>query len=109
MSIEAIQAGEALNVQRTRELLGNVVQADIHSQHFAPAQSFQQLLEQGVTQVSSRMGHADALVKAFAVDDSVPLHQVTFALEQARLSFELMLQVRDRLLESYQQLMNTQL
>jgi flagellar hook-basal body complex protein FliE len=34
---------------------------------------------------------------------------VTFALEQARLSLELMLQVRSRLVEGYQQIMGMQL
>jgi flagellar hook-basal body complex protein FliE len=36
----------------------------------------------------------------------VPLHQVTYALEEARLSVELAMQVRTRLVESYRELMN---
>ena len=48
-------------------------------------------------------------VAQFAVDDSLPVHRVTYALEEARLSFELMLQVRNRLLEGTQQLLNMQL
>jgi len=49
------------------------------------------------------------MVKAFALDDSIPVHQVTFALEEARLAVELAMQVRTRLLESYRELMNMQL
>ena len=75
----------------------------------APASSFSQLLIDGISSVSERVAKADAMVRAFAVDDSIPLHQVTFALEEARLSMELMMQVRARLVESYQRMMEMQL
>jgi flagellar hook-basal body complex protein FliE len=71
--------------------------------------SFAGLLTQGVDNVNGKVLGADKMVRAFVLDDSVPVHQVTFALEQARLSLELMTQVRSRLVEGYQQLMNMQL
>lgn len=71
--------------------------------------SFADMLVGGIDGVSAKVAHADALSKAFILDDSIPVHQVTFALEQARLSLELMMQVRGRLIEGYQQLMNMQL
>ncbi len=70
---------------------------------------FSNLLTSGIDKVSTDQINADAMVRSFATDDSVPLHQVTFALEQARLSLELAMQVRSRLLEGYQQIMNMQL
>ena len=73
------------------------------------ARSFAQMLVSGVEQVDQKLVDADAAVRAFVVDDSVPPHQVTFALEEARLSFELMLQVRARLVEGYQEIMRMQL
>ena len=75
----------------------------------ASGASFSQILLNGIEAVNQRVVHADAMVRAFAVDDSVPLHQVTFALEEARLSVELMMQVRSRLVESYQRMMEMQL
>lgn len=71
--------------------------------------SFSQMLMQGIETVNQRVANADSMVRAFAVDDNIPLHQVTFALEQARLSVELMMQVRARLVESYQRMMEMQL
>lgn len=66
----------------------------------APPQiTFSGVLLGGVEQVNQNLLKADAAVTAFALDDSIPLHQVTYALEQARLSFELLLQVRSRLVE----------
>lgn len=76
----------------------------------APAgESFAQLLTGAIDKASTNVTNADNMVRAFVLDDSVPVHQVTFALEQARLSMELMLQVRGRMVEAYQQLMNMQL
>ena len=72
-------------------------------------QSFAQMIEQGIDGVNAKVAAADGAVRAFVLDDSIPVHQVSFALEQARLSLELMLQVRGRLVEGYQQLMNMQL
>jgi flagellar hook-basal body complex protein FliE len=73
------------------------------------ASSFSQLLTKGIDNVNDKVLAADNLVRAFALDDSIPVHQVTFALSQAQLSLEMMLQVRQRLVEGYQQLMNMQL
>lgn len=72
-------------------------------------ESFADLISGGFQDVNAKLLHADDMVKAFALDDSIPVHQVTFAIEQARLSFELMMQVRNRLVEGYQQLMTMQL
>lgn len=70
---------------------------------------FADLLAQGVQNMENRVAHADELVRQFAADGNVPVHQVTLALEQARLSVELAMQVRARLTEAYRDLMNMQL
>ncbi|MBS0503416.1 MAG: flagellar hook-basal body complex protein FliE [Proteobacteria bacterium] len=70
---------------------------------------FAGLLRQGIQQTSDRLDAADRQLAAFALDDTVPLHQVTFAIEQARLSLELMLQVRNQVMQAYQQMMSMQL
>lgn len=74
-----------------------------------PAQGFGALLLSGLHGLDAKLDQADALVRRFAVDDSVPVHQVTMALEEARLSVELAMQVRARLVEGYRDLMNMQL
>ncbi|MCJ2186992.1 flagellar hook-basal body complex protein FliE [Novosphingobium beihaiensis] len=71
--------------------------------------NFVNFLEQTVRSADAKVGEADRLVQKFAVDEnSVPIHQVAIALEQARLSVELMVQVRARALEAYRDLMNMQ-
>lgn len=75
----------------------------------AASPGFANLLLQGLHNMETKVAHADELVKRFAVDDSVPVHQVTYALEEARLSVELAMQVRTRIVEAYRDLMNMQL
>ena len=71
--------------------------------------SFASVLAEGLKSLEAKVGRADELAKQFALDDSIPVHQVTVALEEARLAVELAMQVRARLLESYRDLMNMQL
>lgn len=71
--------------------------------------SFQSVLSAGIEKLDSKIETANDLVRQFAVDDNIPVHQVTIALEEARLSVELAMQVRTRLVEGYRELMNMQL
>jgi flagellar hook-basal body complex protein FliE len=71
--------------------------------------SFADMIARGVETTTAKLAAADRLVAQAAVDDSIPLHQVTYALEEARISFELMIQLRNRLIDASQQLMNMQL
>lgn len=71
--------------------------------------SFQSVLAAGLESINDKIATANDMVRQFAVDDNVPVHQVTIALEEARLSVELAMQVRTRLLEGYRELMNMQL
>jgi flagellar hook-basal body complex protein FliE len=73
------------------------------------AGAFGKMLVEGVDRANQAQIDADKMVKAFTLDDSIPIHQVTFALEEARFSLELLVQMRNRMLESYQQIMNMQL
>ncbi len=52
---------------------------------------------------------ADHQVKQLATGQSDNLHQIMTSLEKAKLSFELTLQVRNKLLEGYQEIMRMQI
>lgn len=77
--------------------------------HAAPAVSFNQILTSGLQRIDQKIATADDLVRRFTLDGSVPVHQVTYALEEAKMSVELAMQVRGRLLDGYRELMNMQL
>jgi flagellar hook-basal body complex protein FliE len=76
----------------------------------SPLGGFGNLLSDGLSQVDEKVATADRLVRSFALDESsVPIHQVTIALEEARIAIEMAMQVRTRLVEAYRELMNMQL
>lgn len=75
----------------------------------APATSFYKMISNGIDTANKRAAEADAQVKAFILDDSVPPHRVIYALEQSQMSLQLMLQVRNRVVEDYQEIMRMQL
>ena len=106
--IEVIAAVGTPGVDATA-LLGAAPLSSPSANVAATPGSFADLLLTGVQQVDRRVSSANELVRRFAIDDSVPLHQVTYALEEARLSVELAMQVQTRLIEGYRQLMNMQL
>lgn len=70
--------------------------------------SFATAITEGLDRVGAALAHADAAIVQAAVDGSQPPHQVMLAIEEARLSFQLALQVRNRLIEGYQELMRMQ-
>lgn len=78
------------------------------SAHRPQPASFIEMLTSGVEVTNDKVAAADRLVREFVLDSSVPVHQVAFALEEARLSLDMLVQVRNRLVEGYQQIMNMQ-
>lgn len=85
------------------------VQSVISTPSTASDSGFSSLLRTGLDALQSKMANADVMIRAFALDDSVPIHQVTIAIEEARLAAELAMQVRSRLVEVYRDFMNMQL
>ena len=88
----------------------NVVDANISPGLTGPASgtSFGQMLTHGVERVNANLLEAESVTRAFAVGEDIPVHQVTFAIEQARLSLELLSQVRTRLVEGFQEILRMQ-
>lgn len=70
---------------------------------------FASLVSNGIASMDAKVAHADDMVSRFALDENIPLHQVTIALEEARLAVEFAMQVRQRFVEGYRELMNMQL
>jgi flagellar hook-basal body complex protein FliE len=62
---------------------------------------------QGLERINGELRTNEADLRSLAAGDVDNLHQVMIRLEESRLSFMLMMQVRNRLLESYQEVMRT--
>ncbi len=84
-----------------------LVNADVAAQK--PTIGFAEMLTKELSNVEAKIDSANDIVREFTLDDNIPIHQVTIALEEARLVVELAMQVRTRLVEGYREIMNMQL
>lgn len=74
-----------------------------------PAVDFGELLKTSLDQVNDAQAQAKALSTAFeSGDTSVELPEVMVALQKANVSFQAITQVRNKLLNAYQEVMNMQ-
>jgi len=71
--------------------------------------SFANYLGQLVREVNAQQGAADGAVNGLMTGQDVSLHQAMLSMEEASVSFQLMVEVRNRLLDSYQELMRMQI
>ena len=82
------------------------INADKPSQPVAGSE-FSQVLKQSIKQVNNRQHHAASLAKSFELEDpNVDLSQVMIEMQKSRVSFEALMQVRNRLVGAYQEIMN---
>lgn len=96
----------SLNTQITVSNIGSVQLADASQ---PVTEGFDTMLAEAIETLDGKVAEADQMVAQFAVDENTPIHQVTIALEEARMAVEFATQVRERLTEGYRQLMNMQL
>jgi flagellar hook-basal body complex protein FliE len=75
----------------------------------APAPGFGEALGRGLQQVSGLEHTADALIEDVATGGPTKIHEVMAATNQASLATDLLVQVRDKALESYHEVMRLQL
>lgn len=77
----------------------------------APSTSadFAALLNQGLERVDGSLQQADASLQALAAGETVAVHDVVIAMEQARVAMQFAVETRNRVVEAYQEFMRMQL
>jgi flagellar hook-basal body complex protein FliE len=70
--------------------------------------SFAGVLKSSLAEVNQLQQKADAAITALATGDKASLHDTMIAMEQADVSFRLMMQVRNKIVEAYQEIMRMQ-
>jgi flagellar hook-basal body complex protein FliE len=78
------------------------------SEQTPPQKSFETVLGQLVQEVNQKQLAAGDTVHGLLSGEDIPLHRVMIATEEASISFQLMVEVRNKLLEAYQELMRMQ-
>ena len=70
--------------------------------------AFGQLMAQGLSRVNEQLLSSQVNLQALATGEVQNLHDVMIRMEESRVSFQLLMQVRGRLLEAYQDVMKMQ-
>jgi flagellar hook-basal body complex protein FliE len=86
--------------------------SDVAPQSATAAQSggsFQNLLGEFVGEVNAKQIAAGDAIAGLMSGKNVSLHQAMISMEEASVSFQMMVEVRNRLLDSYQELMRMQI
>lgn len=69
---------------------------------------FKDMLKGLVDQVDSLQKAADVSIEGLVTGETKSVHDVVLKMEEAGIAFDLMMKVRDKLLEAYQQVMRMQ-
>ena len=70
---------------------------------------FMQMVGSAVSELNGSINDADASVRALAAGENVPAHDVMIAMEHAHLKLQFAVEVRNRIIDAYQNLTNMQL
>lgn len=107
MTTEAIAALSSVSTQILEPTLQPLAHAQLvqASTGLEGKTGFGDLVTQGLNQVNQQLMVNQTDLQQLAVGNVENLHQVMIRMEESRLSFQLVMQVRNRLLEAYQDVM----
>ncbi|HUI29747.1 MAG TPA: flagellar hook-basal body complex protein FliE [Candidatus Acidoferrales bacterium] len=71
--------------------------------------SFQETLEGFIGNVNDLQNSANDAIDKMASGEAADVHEVMVAVEKAKVSFDLLLQVRNKMLDAYKQIMQMQI
>lgn len=71
--------------------------------------SFLQSLNETISKVDNLQKEADNSIKELAVGENKNIHQTMIAIEKAEISFKLMVQFRNKIIDAYQEIMRMQI
>ena len=89
--------------------LGSINPGSVYGSPGSPAkvqQSFADQLQKAVQEVDSLQTTRQEMVEGMVSGQVTEVHDVMIAAQESQLAFELLLEVRNKLLESYQEIMN---
>lgn len=69
---------------------------------------FRAVLGESLAEVNRLQGQADAAVEELVTGKGISLHETMIALEKADLSFRLMMQVRNKIVQAYREILSMQ-
>ncbi len=72
-------------------------------------ESFGAILKKSINEVNNLQNEADNAIQEFTAGEGKSIHETIIALEKADVSFKLLVEVRNKLVEAYQEIMRMQI
>ncbi len=79
------------------------------SEKQAGGSSFGSVLKDAISDISKLQNDADKTIAKVQLEDAGSIHEAMIALEKAGISFQVMMQVRNKILDAYQEVMRMQI
>lgn len=109
MSWDAIQAQAAISAVGPADDLVSPMDLARPSAPGAGVPDFGRMVSNGIGELNSQLIASQTSLQRLAAGEVQNLHQVMIGLEETKVSFQLFMQVRNRMLEAYQDLMKMQI
>jgi len=90
-----------------RQLEDISIKSRIQSPQEKPGDNFSAVLKNALDEVNTDQLKAETSIQDYVSGKETNLHNTLISLEKADISFKLMMQVRNKLLDAYQQIMRT--
>ncbi len=95
-----------MNISKTGQVTSSQVQPDkVSPKPSGEGKGFGEIFEQAFDRVNSDMVHADNMIQKMATGKDVDIAQTMIAISKADISFRMMLQVRNKALSAYEEIM----
>jgi flagellar hook-basal body complex protein FliE len=101
----------SLSISNIGSNIGSIVMPQVGSISSAPSGggTFQNMLESAIGNVETLQKNADSAAQDFITGKNEDIHTVALATQQSELAFELGLQIRNKVVSAYQEVMKMQL
>lgn len=103
MAIESIAA-----ISGTNLVSGSVPLPELASSSVIP-NNFFELLGQKLQDIDHSVKQSDGLVQAYIRGDDIPVHEIMISMSKAKTELQLALEIRNKVLDSYQEITRIQL
>lgn len=87
----------------------NKTQDKSEEKKLSPIESFGQVLQQKLQEVNELQLKADKLTEQYLAGEPVELHDVMLAAQEAQLALQLTVQIRNKIVEAYQEVSRMQI
>ena len=93
----------------TDQLSGTGHSSAGHAKTAPTKTSFGEIIQQSIAEVNQLQGEADDAVQKLQTGDNKDIHGTLIALEKADISFQLLMQIRNKVIAAYQEIMRMQI